>query len=30
MTLEIIELTDQGDREFKSKADETVDKKFMT
>lgn len=29
MTLEIVDLTDHGDREFKSKADNAEGKKFM-
>lgn len=29
MTFEIVELTDHGDREFKSKADNAEDKKFI-
>ena len=29
MTFEIVDLTDHGDREFKSKADDAADKKFI-
>jgi hypothetical protein len=30
MTFEIVDLTDHGDRDFKTKADDTKDKAFIT